>query len=183
MVLTRARVRKIEEDVLRTLLAKGLDLRYLLFDGTNFFTYHQVVRGNLFEDGRSKDKRYDKWLMRLGLATAGEIPFLSEVVPVNMGDVDVFPEAFAALVKRLDHLEVATEALTIVFDRGVNTTENFDEVIGVMYVITALDRPQAKKLYEVPLGKFEEVAKDGKLRPILRCATRLVGFEREGRPW
>lgn len=181
MVLTRARVRKVEEQVLRTLLAKGLDLRYLLFDGTNFFTYHRGIRGKLHEPGRSKDRRYDKRLMGLGLATAGEIPVLSEVVPGNMGDVDVFAEAFEALVKRLEHLEVATEKLTIVFDRGVNSTENFEEVIGVMHVIAALDRPQAKRLYEVPLTKFREVARDGKLRPILGYASEWTGFERDWR--
>jgi len=179
MILTRARVRRIEEQVLRTLLAKGLDLRYLLFDGTNFFTYHRGVRGKLSKPGRSKDRRYDQRLIGLGLATAGDIPVLSEVVPGNLGDVDVFAEAFEALVKRLEHLEVATEKLTIVFDRGVNSTENFDEVIGVMHVIGALDRPQAKALFEVPLEKFEEVVKDGKKEPILGYASRWYGFDRD----
>ena len=163
MVLTRARVRCIEEQVLRPLLAKGLDLRYLLFDGTNFFAYHRRVRGKLSKPERSKDRRYDKRL--IGLATVGEIPVLSEVVPGDLGEVEVFAEAFEALVKRLEHLEVATEKLTIVFDRGVNSTENFDEVLGVMHVIGALDRPQAKALFEVPLEKFEEVAKEGRRNP------------------
>ena len=181
MILTRARVRRIEEAVLRTLLAQGLDLRYLLFDGTNFFTYHRGVRGTLSESGRSKDRRYDKRLIGLGLVTAGEIPVLSEVVPGNMGDVDVFAEAFEALVKRLEHLEVATQELTIVFDRGVNSTENFDEVLGIMHVIGALDRPQAKTLFEVPLKEFHEVARDGKGEPILGHAARWEGFEREWR--
>ncbi|MGI0130405.1 MAG: IS1634 family transposase, partial [Thermoplasmata archaeon] len=181
MVLTRARVRRIEEQVLRTLLAKGLDLRYLLFDGTNFFTYHQGVRGDLFHVGRSKERRYDKRLMGLGLATAGEIPVLSEVVPGNMGDVEVFANAFEALVRRLEHLEVATKRLTIVFDRGVNSTENFDEVLGAMHVIAALDRPQGKELFEVPLEQFTEVARDGTSRPILGYAARWSGFEREWR--
>lgn len=181
MVLTRARVRRIEEQVLRTLLAKGLDLRYLLFDGTNFFTYHRGVRGKLSKPGRSKDRRYDKRLIGLGLATVGGIPVLSEVVPGNLSDVDVFAEAFEALVKRLEHLEVVTEKLTIVFDRGVNSTENFDEVLGVMHVIGALDRPQAKALFEVPLEKFEEVAKDGKKEPILGYPSHWQGFDRDWR--
>ena len=60
---------------------------------------------------------------------------------------------------------MVTEKLTIVFDRGVNSTENFDEVLGVMHVIGALDRPQAKALFEVPLEKFEEVAKEGRRNP------------------
>ena len=181
MVLTRARVRRIEEAVLGTLLAKGLDLRYLLFDGTNFFTYHRGVRGKLFEVGRSKDRRYDKRLMGLGLATAEDIPVLSELVPGNMGDVEVFAGAFEALVQRLEHLEVATEKLTLVFDRGVNSTENFESVLGAMHVIAALDRPQAKRLYEEPLGKFQEVARDGKGRPILGLASEWTGFERDWR--
>ena len=40
-ILSRAVARRIEEHVFRTLLAKRIDPRFLLFDTTNFFAYHR----------------------------------------------------------------------------------------------------------------------------------------------
>lgn len=177
-ILTRARVRRIEEAVLGRLLKKGLRLKYLLFDGTNFYTYHKGSR--LFKRGRSKQKRFDLNLAGLGLVTAEEIPVLSEVAPGNQNDVDTFAEAFDALLKRLEHLEVDTKELTMVFDRGVNSEDNFDEILGAVHVIAALDRKKAQTLFQVPLNKFREVARDGEDRPVHGYATRWQGY---GRDW
>ena len=177
-ILTRARVRKVEEIVLGKLLKKGLRLKYLLFDGTNFYTYHKGTR--LFKRGRSKQKRFDLNLAGLGLVTAEEIPVLSEVVPGNQNDVDTFPEAFDALLKRLERLEVDTKELTLVFDRGVNSEPNFDEMLGAVHVIAALDRQKARRLFQVPLNRFREVAKDGALQPVHGHATCWQGY---GHDW
>lgn len=177
-ILTRARVRRIEEAVLGRLLKQGLKLKYLLFDGTNFYTYHKGSR--LFKRGRSKQKRFDLNLAGLGLVTAEKIPVLSEVVPGNQNDVDTFPEAFDALLKRLERLEVDTKELTMVFDRGVNSGDNFDEILGAVHVIAALDRQKAKKLFGVPLSQFREVVKDREERSVHGHATRWQGY---GRDW
>ena len=40
LVIARARVRAIQEDVFRTLRARGLEPRLLLSDGTNEFVHH-----------------------------------------------------------------------------------------------------------------------------------------------
>ena len=180
IVLTRARVHRIEEEVFRTLLAKGMEMRYLLFDGTNFFTYHRGVRGDLFEYGRNKQKRFAFRQVGLGLATMEDIPVLSEVTPGNLGDPETFARAFDTLVKRLEHLEVVTEKLTLVFDREVNSKENFEDVLGAMHVIPALDRPRAAKLFAVPLSEFREVAQDTHESPVLAYSTRWEGF---GQDW
>ena len=179
-VLTRARVHRIEEEVFRSLLALGMEMKYLLFDGTNFFTYHRGVRGELFEYGRNKQKRFDLRQVGMGLATMEDLPVLSEVTPGNLGDPETFTRAFDALVKRLEHLEVATEKLTLVFDRGVNSTDNFDDVLGAMHVIAALDRPQAQKLFVTPVTEFRPVSKDSHGAPVLGYSTRWEGF---GRDW
>ena len=56
-LLSRAVTHRIEEHVFRTLLAKGLDPRFLLFDTTNFFAYHRG--GPLWKRAHGKEKRYD----------------------------------------------------------------------------------------------------------------------------
>ncbi len=178
-LLTRAVVHRIEEDVFRTLVKKGIDPRFLLFDTTNFFVEHQA--GRFPARGHSKEKRYDKRLVGLGLVTVGDLPVLTEVYPGNQGDAKVFAEVFDTLAKRLIDLEVATQRLIMVFDRGINSTDNFEKVRGAMHVIAALNRSQARRLFRTPLADFQEVAKDSEDRPVLGGPARWFGFEQEWR--
>ena len=105
---------------------------------------------------------------------------LSEVFPGNRNDMETFPEVFEALFKRLQHLEVATEKLLLVVDRGVNSVENFDQVLGVVHVVAALKRNEAKGLLDVPLEKFRTVGRDTDEEPVLGYAAEHEGF---GRSW
>ena len=175
IVLTRARVHRIEEEVFRTLLAKGMEMRYLLFDGTNFFTYHRGVRGDLFEYGRNKQKRFAFRQVGLGLATMEDIPVLSEVTPGNLGDPETFARAFDTLVKRLEHLEVVTEKLTLVFDREVNSKENFEDVLGAMHVIPA------SPVRILPIG-WNTPAPDSRGCPVPPRGTPIEALRRASPP-
>ncbi len=176
--LSRAATRKIEEQVFRTLLAKGIDPRFLLFDTTNFFAYHRG--GSLWKRAHGKEKRYDKLHVGLGMVTLGNLPCLTEVYPANEADPKVFARVFDTLVKRLVDLEVATKKLIMVFDRGINSEDNFALVTDTMHVIAALNRSHARKLFETPLEKFHEVTKDREERQVLGFATRWNGF---GQNW
>lgn len=178
-VITRARVRAIQEDVFRALRARGLEPRLLLFDGTNEFVHHKV--GRWARKGKSKARRYDKNLIGLGMVTMETIPVLSEVFPGNRNDMDTFPEVFEALQARLEHLGVATEKLLLVVDRGVNSVENFDAIRGMMHVVASLKRNEAKSLFELPLEKFRKVGEDTEGAPVLGHAARWEGFEDDWR--
>jgi len=175
-LLSRARVRRIEADVFRNLMQKGLDPRWLIFDTTNHFVHHQ--EGTFPKKGKSKDHRSDKNLLGLGLVTAGPVPVLSEVTAGNEADPKVFARVFDALLRRLMALEVATERMVLVFDRGINSTENFDNVLGAMHVIAALDRQEARRLLARPLTEFRKVGVDGEGKAILGLATHWEGFAR-----
>jgi len=177
-ILTRAIIRQVEEDLFRAILSKGIPPKWLLFDTTNFYTYHRERRFS--KKGHSKERRADKNLTGLGLVTLGAIPVLSEVYGGNEADPQVFARVFEALQVRLERLEVDTEAMALVFDRGVNSTENFDEVLGAMHVIAALNRHDARTLLTTPLAEFHEVAKDGEGKPILGFPASWEGF---GRSW
>ena len=178
-LLTRAVVHRIEEDVFRALVKKGIDPRFLLFDTTNFFVEHQA--GRFPVRGHSKEKRYDKRLVGLGLVTVGNLPVLTEVYPGNQGDAKVFAQVFDTLAKRLVDLEVATDRMIMVFDRGINSTDNFEKVRGAMHVIAALNRSQARRLFRVSLSEFTEVGKDAEDRPVLGYPGRWFGFDQEWR--
>ena len=178
-LLSRSVIHRIEGEVFRTLLKKGIDPRWMLFDTTNFFADHRG--GRLMKRAHSKQKRYDKLHAGLGLVTLGDLPVLSEVYPANEGDAKVFARVFDALVKRLVDLEVATDQLIMVFDRGINSKDNFEKVREAMHVIAALNRQQAQKLFRVPLEKFGEVAKDSEGKPVVGLSTRWFGFEQDWR--
>ena len=178
-VLSPATIHRIEEDVLRTIRTQGLSLDKLLVDTTNFFTYHRD--GGLHRKGHSKERRYDKTLVGLGLVTADSIPILSELFPGNDTDPKVFHRVFEALVMRLDRLEVPSEDLTMVFDRGVNSTDNFDDVVGTMHVIAAVNRQEARGLFQVPLDEFHEITQDGEGKRILGYPATWHGYDRTWR--
>jgi transposase len=166
-------------DVLEALSEQSLSLDRLLMDTSNFFTYHQ--NGGLHRKGLSKVRRSDKSPIGLGLCSAGSVPVLSELFPGNRTDPKVFHPVFEALVTRLDRLEVPTDNLVVVFDRGVNSTENFDDVLGAMHVIAAVNRQEARRLFQTPLSEYHEVGRDGEGKPIRGWSTIWHGYEREWR--
>lgn len=179
VILSRKTTHRIEEEVFRTLLQQGIDPRWLLFDTTNFFTYH---RGGRFpKKGHSKERRGDKNITGLGLVTAGPIPVLSETYPGQETDPEVFARVFDELVRRLTRLEVRTERLALVVDRGVNSIANFEEILGVMHVIGALNRQEARELFTVPLSRFEKATTDRQGKAILGYSTTWTGLERTWR--
>lgn len=179
LALSRATVHRIEGEIFRTLLDGGISPKWLLYDGTNFFTFHQSDRW--FQRGHSKDKRYDRNLVGLGMVTAGNLPVLTEVAPGNEGEAKTFTRIFDAFVQRLIDLDIATDRLTLVFDRGINSTENFDRALDAMHVIAALNRQQARRLLRIPLVRFREVAKDGVGEPVLGVPSTWHGFDRDWR--
>jgi transposase len=178
-ILTRARVRAIQEDVFRTLRSQGLEPHLLLFDGTNEFVHHRA--GRWTKKGKSKARRYDKNLIGLGMVTMETIPVLSEVFPGNRNDMDTFPEIFDALLTRLERLEVSSRKLLLVVDRGVNSVDNFADILGAMHVVASLKRNEAKELFEIPREQFRTVGHDTEGLPVLGHSARWEGFEREWR--
>jgi transposase len=106
---------------------------------------------------------------------------LSELFPGNLTDPKVFHRVFEALVTRLDRLEVPTDNLVVVFDRGVHSTENFDDVLGTMHVITAVNRPEARRLFQPPPSEYHEVCRDEEGKPIRGWSTIWQWYPREWR--
>jgi transposase len=56
------------------------------------------------------------------------LPLLSQVYPGNENDATCFPKALALIRERLKQLGLPMERLTLVFDRGNNSRENFKAV-------------------------------------------------------
>ena len=172
-------IRKIEVDVSQTLILKGIRPTKLTFDTTNFYTH--IEHGeDLPKKGFSKDKRYDKNLIGVGLTTSNKnIPFQTITYPANVPDVTLFSGLIDNICKRVEEIEIPLDEITIVFDRGMNSIDNIEHVLDKMHVVGALPSSMCKDLFQVPLSDFEEEWENGKNNIIK--AHRIMGkwYERD----
>lgn len=166
-------IRKIEVDVSRTLIKKGIKPTKLTFDTTNFYTH--IEHGeDLPKKGFSKDKRYDKNLIGVGLTTSNKnIPFQTITYPANIPDVTLFSSLIDNICKRVEEISIPLEEITIVFDRGMNSIDNIENVLDKMHVVGALPSSMCKDLFQLPLSDFEDEWENGKQNIIK--AHRIMG--------
>lgn len=172
-------IRKIEVDVSLTLIQKGIRPTKLTFDTTNFYTH--IEHGeDIPKKGFSKDKRYDKNLIGVGLTTSNKnIPFQTITYPANVPDVTLFSGLIDNICKRVEEIGIPLDEITIVFDRGMNSTDNIEQVLDKMHVVGALPSSMCKDLFQIPLSDFEEEWENGK-KHIIK-AHRIMGkwYERD----
>jgi len=150
-------IEKIETELSKNLVNMGISPTRLIFDTTNRFSY--IEHGeNLFRRGRDKHKRFDKNTVGVGLVINDtNIPFMSDVYPGNETDSTIFSRIFQSLCKRIENIGIDPCELTLIIDRGFNSKDNFDELIGKMHVIGALPRTIAGDILDTPLSEFEDV--------------------------
>jgi transposase len=149
-------IQKIELDISRTLIKRGLRPTRLIFDTTNFYTH--IDRGEeLPQKGNSKEKRFDKNLIGVGLTTSDHnIPFQSITYPANETDSQLFSDIIDRICKRLQDIEVPAEDVVVVFDRGMNSTENIRKATEKMHVVGSLPAPMCKEFFKIPVSEFSE---------------------------
>ena len=90
--LTDETMDKISEDLAKRLIALGVRPTTIFWDPTNFSTcMDQWDLDGLVQPGNAKDKRFDRNIVGLGMATdKSGIPLLHETAPGNESDVTLF---------------------------------------------------------------------------------------------
>jgi transposase len=172
-------ISKIELDISQTLIKRGIKPTKLTFDTTNFYT-HIEHGGDLPKKGFSKDKRYDKNLIGVGLTTSNNnIPFQTITYPANVPDVSLFSGLFDSICKLVEEIEIPLKEMTIVFDRGMNSTDNIEHILDKMHVVGALPSSMCKDLYQIPLSDFEEVWENGKKNIVKAHRINGTWYEKE----
>ena len=150
-------IQQVEADISASLLKRGFRPSMLIFDTTNFYTY---VEEGLPCKGCSKDKRYDRNLVGVGLTICNEsLPFQSFTYPANQHDVNAFSQVIGLICERLRTLDV--DAILMVVDRGMLSQGNLD-LLGGMKFLSCLPQAMAKDYYSVPLDSYEERWQRGK---------------------
>lgn len=162
-------IKKIELDISRTLIKKGIKPTRLVFDTTNFYTH--IEHGEeLPQKSHSKEKRYDKNLVGIGLiASDHDIPFQSITYPANVSDSDIFPGMIDSICERLQKIDIPAEDMTIIFDRGMNSTPNIEKALDKMHVVGSLPSSMCKELFMMPISDFKETWKNGNENAIMAC--------------
>ncbi len=172
-------ISKIELDISQTLIKRGIKPTKLTFDTTNFYTH--IEHGeDLPKKGFSKDKRYDKNLIGVGLTTSNKnIPFQTITYPANVPDVSLFSDLFDSICKHVEEIEIPLKDMTIVFDRGMNSTDNIEKVLDKMHVVGALPSSMCKDLYQIPLSDYEEEWENGKKNKVKAHRIKGIWYDKE----
>ncbi|MGH3204348.1 MAG: IS1634 family transposase, partial [Streptosporangiaceae bacterium] len=107
----------------------GLGFSSVALDMTNFATYIDTGndRAPIAQRGHAKQKRTDLRLAGLGMVVTrdGGIPLAGHAYPGNHNDVTVFPDVIDELVARYRAIAAEDQELTVVFDAGQNSADNF----------------------------------------------------------
>ncbi|ODS38063.1 MAG: hypothetical protein A7316_08630 [Candidatus Altiarchaeales archaeon WOR_SM1_86-2] len=178
--LTDDVMRKIGDDIGKILVELGLVPTKLYIDMSNVFTY--IENGEkLPKKGKSKEKRYDKNIIGIGIATSDEnIPILHESYPGNKHDSKVFGEIFMKIVDRLNKINVPCKGIVAVWDKGCNSEENIGMVKdSEMNVVGALRKDQVPELYDIPLDKYDYLYTNKKKHEVkgYRITKEVFGHE------
>lgn len=174
----------IENDLFKQLVEEfNVDLNCLLYDGTNFYTYINTnTLSELAQRGHNKQKRTDLRQVSLGLLTTRDfhVPLLHMVYGGNVADSTQFGSVIEQLVSRYKQLRDFCPHVTLVFDKGNNSQENFNAFPQTqMHFVGSLKLCQCTELLEVPLSKYRQL-KDAGLEAVrsYRAQHTVFGQQR-----
>jgi transposase len=148
-------IKEVEMDVASNLVELGYRPTRLIFDTTNYYTH--IEHGEeLPKKSNSKDKRFDKNLIGLGMTVSdANLPFNSFTYPANNHDAKVFSEIIDEICERLKKIDVPTSDISMVIDRGMLSEDNIKNVLKNMHIIGSLPYSMVKDLYSIPLSEYE----------------------------
>jgi len=168
-------MKKIGDDLCRVLVEKGLTPSIMFVDESNWFTYanNYDEKSELLHKGYNKKHRKDKNQICVSLAVNEDnIPFIHETYPGNVPDSEEFSSIVDKIITRLTELNICSEDLVLVFDKGNNSKDNIEKVTSKMSFVGAVKANQADELLDVPLPKYEYLYKNSKGNEIFGYRTK-----------
>ena len=178
--LNEEKIKKIEKRVAQNLISNGVHVNGLIWDTTNNFTFVEETE-DLLEKGNSKQKRFDKNLVGYGIGITDEgIPLLHETYPASTHDSKVFNQLMDRMVESLTEINVSTEDVAIIIDRGNNSKENVEKVLDDVHLIGACKRNQIPgDVLKIPTEEYEKCFVDQNDNQISTYRTEIELFGRE----
>lgn len=155
----------IERDLSAAAVSRfGLDLRCLLFDATNFFTFVDSfnTRSTLPQRGHSKEGRANLRILGLALLVTsdGDVPLFHHTYAGNQHDSVTFRSVTDELVRRSQQLGDGACDVTLVFDKGNNAEDNLEAVEkSPLHFVGSLVPTQHEDLLAIPRSQMRRLDK------------------------
>jgi len=186
-----AEIEEIERRIVAGMVETfSVDVSGLVLDMTNFATWIDSAnaRAPIAQRGHSKQKRADLRICGLGLvvSTDGGVPLLSHAYPGNKPDVTQFSAMVTELVARfsslLDDDETSpTDRLTLVYDAGQNSDDNYELLDGsALHFVGSLPPSDHPELLAVAKSRYKVVDTDA-FPGLSAFETTKVVFGRQRR--
>jgi transposase len=162
-----------------------LDLRFLIYDTTNYYTYIDTfnTRNQIARRGKNKQKREDLRQVNLALAVTRDfhIPLFHKLYEGNQVDVTSFSSVVEELVERYELLAKYCEDITLVYDKGNNSKKNQQNVdASKFHFIGSLKLNEFPKLaaLDTTSDDFKPLA-DERLKGVTAYRTKEIVFGSE----
>lgn len=165
-LVTPEHVLECEKQITQRLIQRfQLDLRALVYDGTNFFTYINTrTPAVLPQRGHNKQKRGDLRQVSLGLLVSADfhIPLFHKVYAGNVNDSTEFRSITEELSTHYRQLAESCDHITLVFDKGNNSQEAFESLQNTpLHFVGSLVPSQHSELLAVARKQFRTLTQPG----------------------
>ena len=165
-VVNADHVLECEKQITQRLIQRfQLDLRALVYDGTNFFTYINTrTPAELPQRGHNKQKRGDLRQVSLGLLVSADfhIPLFHKVYAGNVNDSTEFRSITGELSTHYRQLSDSCDHITLVFDKGNNSPEAFESLQGSpFHFVGSLVPSQHAELLTISRKQFRTLTQAG----------------------
>jgi transposase len=165
-LITADHVLECEKQITQRLIQRfQLDLRALVYDGTNFFTYINTrTPAELPQRGHNKQKRGDLRQVSLGLLVSADfhIPLFHKVYAGNVNDSTEFRSITEELSTHYRQLAQSCDHITLVFDKGNNSEEAFASLQDTpFHFVGSLVPSQHSELLAISRKQFRALSQAG----------------------
>ena len=145
----------------------GIDIQQFHLDYSNYYTFINTTNGRcvICKRGHNKQKRDDLLQFSLAALTASSlnVPLVWQLYEGNTNDKTEFPAFTAHIRAQLLSQGIDPGEVTICFDGGSNSEENFSD-LGFHFVC-AHSLKGLKELYDIDLSQYTQVVlKNGRKR-------------------
>lgn len=170
----------IERDLVAHLVqAFNLDVRQVLFDATNFFTFVDTFNGRctLAQRGHSKEGRAALRIVGLALLVTADfhVPLCHHTYPGNQPDAPTFASLTEELMRCHQILADQVQDITLIFDKGNNSQGNFTALDATPYhFIGSLVPSQHPELLAIAPNQLRPLAGDDLTGVSAQRTTKVV---------
>lgn len=160
-----------------------------LFDTTNYYTYMASdTESDLAKRGKNKEGK--DWLRQVGVALLvskdNRLPLFYHDYEGNCHDSKIFQTILDQVMSAMDRFG-KKGGLTLVFDKGMNSEDNFALIDSNerIHFITTYSTAYSEDLVRVKLTRFEPVdtPKNRRLAEMGKEDDRLLAFRTSGEYW